>query len=124
MRPTLGDLLARANPADVERISKAMMASIDEVSGARWEAGLERAANLPGDLRPEKIQSLTRSFAREMALVGAGAGAAAATPLVGTTATVLAATAELAWFTARAGDLILTIAALHGRPTPTVDELY
>ena len=35
---------------------------------------------------------------------------------------MLTATAELAWFTARAGDLILTIAALHGRPDPTVDE--
>ena len=28
----------------------------------------------------------------------------------------------MAWFTARAGDLILTIAALHGRPDPTVEE--
>ena len=46
----------------------------------------------------------------------------AASPTIGTTATLLTATAELAWFTARAGDLILTIAALHGRPDPTVDE--
>ncbi|MCX6542096.1 MAG: hypothetical protein NTX77_10920, partial [Actinobacteria bacterium] len=58
----------------------------------------------------------------ELAAVGAAAGMAAATPLVGTGATLMAATVELSWFTARAGDLILTIAALHGRPTPTVDE--
>ena len=37
-------------------------------------------------------------------------------------ATLAATTAELAWFTGRAGDLILTMAALHGHPNPTVDE--
>ena len=41
---------------------------------------------------------------------------------MGTAATLLAATAELAWFTTRAGDLVLTVAALHGRPAPSVEE--
>lgn len=115
-------LARRVNPADAERISKALMASIDQVSGTRWEAAVARAATLPGDIRPEKMKSLTDAFARELAGFGATAGAVAATPLIGTTATMLAATAELAWFTSRAGDLILTVAALHGMPEPTIDE--
>lgn len=83
---------------------------------------MQRARTVPGEVRPEKIQALTMTFARELAAAGAGAGAAAAAPMVGTAATVLASTAELAWFTSRAGDLILTVAALHGRPEPSVDE--
>jgi hypothetical protein len=42
--------------------------------------------------------------------------------LVGTGASLFAAAAELGWFTARSGDLILTMAALHGRKAPTLDE--
>lgn len=121
-RPSLADLIGRLNPADLEKLASSVLSSIDEVSKSRWDAAVTRAEGLPGDVRPEKIKSLTRSFARELAAFGAGAGAASATPFVGPGLTMLAATAELAWFTTRAGDLILTIAALHGRPEPTVDE--
>ncbi|MEI6705253.1 MAG: ABC transporter permease subunit, partial [Deltaproteobacteria bacterium] len=65
-----------------------------------------------GQIRPDKVKALTDAFAREVAVVGAAAGVAAAAPAVGTTATFLASAAEIAWFTGRAGDLILTIAAL------------
>ncbi len=112
----------RIKPADAERLAKAILTSIDQVSTNRWEAAVQRARTVPGEVRPEKIQALTMTFARELAAAGAGAGAAAAAPMVGTAATVLASTAELAWFTSRAGDLILTVAALHGRPEPSVDE--
>lgn len=115
-------LVQRVNPADAERIAKVVLKSIDQVSSTRWGAAVERAAALPGDVRPEKIKALTNAFARELAAAGATAGLAAAAPAVGTAATMLAATAELAWFTSRAGDLILTVAALHGRPEPTLDE--
>lgn len=115
-------LIARLGPEDAERISKSMLASIDEVSRNRWEAAKVRSAGLPGDIRPEKLAALTNSFSRELGAAGAAAGALAIAPTVGTAATLAATTAELGWFTARAGDLILTIAALHGRPDPTVDE--
>lgn len=114
--------VARVNPDDVLRISQSVLASIDEVSSQRWEAATRRADALPGTIRPEKITALTDSFSRELGAAGAAAGAAAAAPTVGTAATLLATTAELGWFTARAGDLILTIAALHGHPDPSVDE--
>lgn len=115
-------LAARVDAAEFERLAAGMLGTIDEVSSNRWEAAVKRAASQPGRIRPEKIKALTDSFAREVSAAGAAAGVVAASPAFGTGATLLTATAELAWFTARAGDLILTIAALHGRPDPTVDE--
>jgi hypothetical protein len=115
-------LAGRVSAEDAMRISQRMLDAIDEVSGNRWQAAAQRAAALPGDVRPEKVKALTDSFARELGAAGAAAGAAAAAPAVGTAATMMAVTAELGWFTARAGDLILTMAAIHGRPDPTVDE--
>ena len=115
-------LVDRLGPDEVARVSQRMLDAIDEVSSNRWEAATRRADALPDGIRPEKIKVLTDSFARELGAAGAAAGAAAVAPAVGTAATVLATTAELGWFTARAGDLILTIAATHGRPDPTVDE--
>jgi hypothetical protein len=116
------ELQKRISPADAERLTRRMLDAIDEVSSKRWDAAVRRAATLPGDIRPEKVKALTDQFVRELAAAGAAAGAAAAAPTVGTAATLLATSAELAWFTGRAGDLILTIAALHGHPDPTVDE--
>lgn len=115
-------LSARLSSADAIRISSAMLSSIDEVSQQRWDAAKARAERTPGTLRPEKIEALTRSFKRELGAAGAAAGAAAAAPMVGPFTTLASITAELTWFTARAGDLILTIAAIHGRPDPTVEE--
>lgn len=115
-------LAARLSTEDALRISSAMLASVDEVSQHRWDAAKARAAATPGALRPEKIDAVTSSFTRELGLAGAAAGAAAAAPMVGTATTLASAMAELAWFTARAGDLILTVAAIHGRPDPTVEE--
>lgn len=115
-------LASRVRPEDVQRLSERMLGAIDDVSANRWEAAKERAEALPGTIRPEKLAALSATFARELGAAGAAAGAAAVAPAVGTGATLLASVAELAWFTGRAGDLILTIAALHGRPDPTVDE--
>jgi hypothetical protein len=113
---------ARVDAADLERLAAGMLGTIDEVSSNRWDAAVKRANGLPGHIRPEKLKALTDSFAREVSAAGAAAGVVAASPAFGTSATLLTATAELAWFTARAGDLILTIAALHGRPDPSVEE--
>lgn len=113
---------ARIDPAELERLAAGMLGTIDEVSSNRWDAAVKRAAAQPGHIRPEKLKALTDSFTREVTAAGAAAGVVAASPAFGTTATLLTTTAELAWFTARAGDLVLTIAALHGRPAPTVDE--
>jgi hypothetical protein len=117
-----GRFAARVDRAEFERLMSGVLGTIDEVSSNRWEAAVKRAAAQPGRIRPEKIKALTDSFAREVGAAGAAAGVVAASPAFGTTATLVTAAAELAWFTTRAGDLILTIAALHGRPDPTIDE--
>jgi hypothetical protein len=115
-------LAARVAPGEAEKVAARLLSTIDEVSANRWEAAAARARSLPGDIRPHKVHALTEQFARELGVAGAAAGAAAAAPAVGTVATIAATTAELAWFTGRAGDLILTMAALHGHPNPSVDE--
>ena len=119
MPKSLTDRIASIDP---EAVATLMLKGVEKATSERWDAAVERAAALPGDVRPEKIHALTNAFARELGIIGAAAGMTAATPLVGTGATLMAATVELSWFTARAGDLVLTIAALHGRPTPTVEE--
>jgi hypothetical protein len=116
------NLSARLASIDTEALTKTILAGVETATSARWDAAVARAAALSGDVRPEKIRSLSDSFARELGVVGAAAGMAAAAPAVGTAATLMATTLELSWFTARAGDLILTIAALHGRPSPTIEE--
>jgi hypothetical protein len=121
-RSWIARLASRLSDADAQKLAIGLLGAIDEVASNRWDAAVKRAAELPGDVRPAKVKALTDSFCREVAVAGAAAGAIAAAPTVGTGATLLTATAELAWFTTRAGDLILTIAALHGRPNPTVDE--
>ncbi len=121
-REVATDLVARLRSIDTEALGRSVLAGVESATSARWDAAVVRANSLPGDVRPEKINALATSLGRELGLVGAAAGVAAATPLVGTTASLLAATAELSWFTARAGDMILTIAALHGHPTPSAEE--
>ena len=115
-------LADRARTIDMAPVADLLLAGVDKAAGARWDAAVERAASLPGQIRPQKIRALTRAMSRELAVTGAAAGVAAAAPAVGTAATLATATAEVAWFTTRAGDLILTIAALHGRVAPTVEE--
>lgn len=115
-------LAARLRPEDAELLSRRMLDAIDDVSANRWDAAKRRAEQLPGTIRPEKIDALARSFSRELGTAGAAAGAVAVAPAFGTGASLLTAVAELGWFTARAGDLVLTIAAVHGRTDPTVDE--
>jgi len=118
----VANVIGRLRPEDAERLSRKMLETIDDVSAHRWEAAKRRADGLPGGIRPEKIERLTASFARELGAAGAAAGATAVAPAVGTGATLLTAFAEFTYFTARAGDLVLTIAALHGRSDPTVEE--
>ncbi len=115
-------MVNRITPADAIRVSTQLLETIDDVSANRWDAAKARAAALSGDLRPDKVEALSRQFSRELSAAGAAVGATAATPAIGTFTTLAATFAELAWFTGRAGDLVLTIAALHGRDDPTVEE--
>ena len=101
MQDIADSIKARINSIDPDAVAKSMMTGIETATSARWEAAVARAAALPDGIRPEKLNAVSASFARELAAVGAAAGIAAATPLVGTGASLMAATVELSWFTAR-----------------------
>lgn len=108
-------MLDRWRPGEV------VLAGVDRVVSGRWEGARRTAAATTGT-RDERVAQLKRAFSRELGTVGAAAGVVAAAPLVGTAATVATAGAELGWFTLRAGDLILAIAAVHGHTEPSVEE--
>lgn len=112
---TEGGGLNRIRPGEI------VLAGVDRVVAFRWEAA-RRAAGATTGTREQKVAQLNRAFARELGTVGAAAGATAAAPVVGTVAVIGTAAAELSWFTLRAADLILAIAAVHGQTEPSVEE--
>lgn len=107
--------LERIRPGEI------LLAGVDRVVAFRWDAA-RRAADATLGTRAERVVQLKRAFARELGTVGAAAGATAAAPVVGTAAAIGTAAAELSWFTFRASDLILAIAAVHGHTEPSVEE--
>lgn len=88
---------------------------------SRWDDALRRAASTSGT-RAQRVDQLITSFAKELAALGAVTGASAAAPGLGTVAAFTTVAADLGWFTLRAGDLILSIAAVHGHTEPSVEE--
>jgi hypothetical protein len=107
--------LERFRPGEI------ILAGVDRVVAFRWDSA-RRAADATVGTRSERVAQLKRAFARELGTVGAAAGATATVPVVGTAGAVGTAAAELSWFTLRAGDLILAIAAVHGHTEPSVEE--
>src|SRR5688572_24337993 len=112
-RTTISQKLAAGRQLSAT-LGKAVLAGVDVAITKRWTAALSRAREVEGDSVDAKVNSLARSFAKELASVGAATGAAAALPAVGTTAAISAGIAEFSWFTIRASELVLTIGALHG----------
>ena len=110
-------------PTDAaQEIGKVVLSSIDIAIEQRWNDAQKRAAKITGDSVDDKIKALSKSFAQELGTVGAVTGAAATVPTFGTAAALSAGLAEFGWFTIRASELILTIAALHGQTQSTIEE--
>ncbi|MEO5900149.1 MAG: EcsC family protein [Ilumatobacteraceae bacterium] len=105
-----------------QRVTRAIVAAVDKAVDAEWVNARARAATIPGRTVRDKVDNLARSFARELGTVGAVTGAVAAVPTLGTASAISAGAAELGYFTIRASELILTIAALHGHTGSTSDE--
>lgn len=70
-----------------------ILTGIDTAITTRWDAAQQRAERLTGTTNGEKIRQLTDIFAKELGLLGAIAGGAAATPGIGTT-TAIASTVD------------------------------
>lgn len=110
------------SPFGLDKLPGAVIqAGVDQVVTSRWDDAQQRAAATTGT-RTERVEQLVNQFARELAVMGAVTGGAAAAPGVGTIVTLSTTAAELGWFTLRAGDLILAIAAVHGHTEPSVEE--
>ena len=99
-----------------------VMKAIDTAIESRWDDAQRRAAAAPGKSVDAKVKNLSRTFARELGSVGAATGAAATVPSIGTAAALSMGVAEFGWFTARASELILTVAVLHGHDRASVEE--
>ena len=111
--PNLPELSARAG--------KLVLVAVDKAVEARWEPARRNAAATTGTTA-ERVAQLRRTFARELATVGAATGGIAAVPAAGTGTALATGVAEISWFTARSADLILAIAAVHGHTEPSVEE--
>ena len=114
---------AAGEPAVVGRpVAEQLVEAIDKAVETRWAAAQERARNLPGLDREQRVEALTTKIRRELGAAGAASGGTAAIPGVGLGAVTATFAVELGWSTMRLADLILTIAAIHGHDRADVDE--
>lgn len=103
-------------------LGQRVLDAVDEGVERRWEPARLRAASTAGATLDGRVIDVTQSFRRELGLAGAAVGGTAAVPGVGIGTSTAAFVAELGWSTVRLSDLILTIAALHGRSDVSTDE--
>ncbi|MBA2280180.1 MAG: EcsC family protein [Acidimicrobiia bacterium] len=108
-------------PEPARKAGEVVLHTVDRVVEKRWEHALAVASSATGPVE-DRVAEITRAFAREMAAVGAAVGATAAVPGAGAVTLVGTTALELGWFTARAGDLILSIAATHGHTSGSVEQ--
>lgn len=114
---------APGEPSVVGRsVAEQLVEAIDKTVETRWSAAQERARNLPGLDREQRVDALTTKFGRELGAAGAASGGTAAIPGVGFGTATATFAVELGWSTMRLADLILTIAAIHGHDRADVDE--
>jgi len=115
--------MAKRLPDDMRgRIGTAILSGVDAAISTRWDAARRRTETVLVNDLDATSRAISKQFAKEMAVVGAVTGGLAAMPVVGTSAEVAANVAELSMFTMRAGELILTMAALHGYDEASVDD--
>jgi len=105
-----------------DQAGHAILAGVDKAISTRWGAAKDRADRLTGNSPEEKVQQLTVMFARELGAAGAVAGGAAAAPVVGTGLTLATSLTEFGYFTTRAGEMVLTVGAIHGHHDATIEE--
>ena len=103
-------------------IGEVVLAAVDLAVGSKWGPAKQRAEKLTGQSTSDKVKQLNSMFAKELGIVGASAGAAAALPTIGTASTLALTATEFSYFTMRSGELILTIGALHGYSEASVEE--
>lgn len=103
-------------------LTEQLLRAVDNAVETRWAAARERARELPGNDRAERVEALTTKIRRELGAAGAASGGTAAIPGIGVGAVTATFALELGWSTMRLADLVLTIAAIHGHDRADVHE--
>jgi hypothetical protein len=106
----------------MERAGQVLLAGVDKAVASRWEHAVRTAEATAGQRTKARIKQVTKAYGRELAMVGAATGAAAALPVTGTGTAIVSGIGEFGWFTMRAADLILAIAAIHGHTEESVEQ--
>lgn len=118
----LARLAPRLAPATTSKVETAVIKALDWAIDNAWDDAVARAAATEGSDLKDRVTNLSTTFGKELAAVGAATGGIAAVPAVGTASSLAASAAEFGWFTKRAAELILTVAALHGHNGSSVEE--
>lgn len=103
-------------------VAEQLVEAIDKAVETRWAAAQERARDLSGLDREQRVEAITSKIRRELGAAGAASGGTAAIPGIGVGTVAATFAVELGWSTMRLADLILTIAAIHGHDRADVDE--
>lgn len=118
----LAKLLPKLAPETTSKAESAATTALDWAIDNAWDDALARADSVDGRNVDEQVKNLWTSFGKELGAVGAATGGIAALPTVGTASSLAASAAEFGWFTKRAAELILAIAALRGHRVSTLEE--
>jgi hypothetical protein len=102
-------------------IEQTVLRAIDHAVETRWDDAVTRAAATTGTTA-ERVAVVTRALSTELAAVGAATGGVAALPGVGTVASLATSAADVGWTTTRACDIVMTLAAVHGRTDATAAD--
>lgn len=103
-----------------------VLPSVDRLVESRYDAAAALVARLRAehpDLTDDQlVERIVRRFSRELGVVAAMSGGAAAVPGAGTAAAVLTAGADVAYSVSRLGEMVLAIGIAYGHDTASFEE--
>ncbi len=114
--------IERAPGPVLDAVGRAVVQAADRAVEHRWEAALILGTSAPGETVEDRMGWINRRFRRELATVGAAAGAVAAAPGLGTGAAASALIADVGWFALRSADLIMAMGAASGHTEASFEE--
>jgi putative intracellular protease/amidase len=103
-----------------------VLPSVDRLVESRYDAAAALVARLraehPDVTDDQLVERIVRRFSRELGVVAAMSGGAAAVPGAGTAAAVLTAGADVAYSVSRLGEMVLAIGIAYGHDAASFEE--
>ena len=103
-----------------------VLPSVDRLVESRYDAAAALVARLraehPDVTDDQLVERIVRRFSRELGVVAAMSGGAAAGPGAGTAAAVLTAGADVAYSVSRLGEMVLAIGIAYGHDAASFEE--